>query len=182
MLYSVFMPHLILTEAPWVPWDEDILIPPPIPEEETEAWRGEVTHLIPSTWGMEGQGLNPCVPALTSVLALFTSSLPTPCLDPLSCTNLSWLELPGCGALIPHEPIWFFSLWWHSVSVFLCIKREGRKSWFEITANLQGGFLWEKAIRSWCHSNLHFSFHFQPSCHPHSACSSVGFPLCSLKW
>lgn len=77
---------------------------------------------------MERQDLNSCVPALTSVLALFTSVLPTPSFGPLSCTNLSLLELPGCIALVLHEPIRFFSLRQHSVSVFLFIKREGRKS------------------------------------------------------
>lgn len=36
---------------------------------------------------------------------------------PLSCTTLSLLDLQGSATLLHHEPIRFFSLEWHNVSI-----------------------------------------------------------------
>lgn len=99
---------------------------------------------------------------------------------PLSCTTLSLLDLQGSVTLLHHEPIRFFSLQWHNVSILFFYlfnffnQKGGEKKDVEST-DLSGGFLWERIVRSLSHNNIHFSFKFQKSCHPHGI-SSVRCP------
>lgn len=131
--------------------------------------KGLTQHLKPGL--REGQDLKPCVPAVMTVLLLFTSSLPRLSSGPVSCPTLSLLNPQGCGMLIRRGK-----------SDFSLYKRR-KKSHLNRPLNLAVVFFGREyadpgAILTQL-SYIYFSFRFQQSCRRHGT-SAVRCPY-SLK-